>query len=107
MLALIRVRSLLRSFGGDNVPFHDFTTFVTRHLAPTSLARTGGGRGGTEGRMRAFAGSILRASSVVRVPRPCRVPLRRVRPFLHASLRVTRSSKVHWVRLKFALMASW
>ena len=30
--------ALPRSFGGDNVPFHDFTTFVTRHLAPTSFA---------------------------------------------------------------------
>ena len=46
-------RSLARSvasFGGDNLPFHDFTTFVTRHLVPLrSLA---------VGRSRAFAGSV-------------------------------------------------
>ena len=38
----VRLLAFARSFGGDNVPFHDFTTFVTRHLAPTSLARTDG-----------------------------------------------------------------
>ena len=97
--------SLPRSFGGDNVPFHDFTTFVTRHLAPTSFAPED-----AEARRDASfcgidpPGPVRR---VVRVPRPCRVPLRRVPPSLHASLRVARSSKVHWVRLKFTLMAGW
>ena len=77
--------AFVRSFGGDNVPFHDFTTFVTRHLV--SLARAVG---------RAVATRELLRD---RPPGLRQLPL-------SPSLQTARSSKVYWVRRRVGLICS-